>query len=174
LFCFILSCWNFPNQIISYNAIDIFENLTMNRGALTSVESFWSYNAKVIAYWTIFLIKINKIINRNFTQIQRCTMLLESNRWVGFNEIYFIIFILKVWKILNFEWILLLKIQTNYNKLGLKGKWVECVHTWGQQHMLPYVSMKEGSLFCFVIMIFPKPWCLRLCYGSYHQKTLNE
>ncbi len=25
-------------------------NLTMNRGALTWVESFWSYNAKVIDY----------------------------------------------------------------------------------------------------------------------------
>jgi hypothetical protein len=47
-FCFILSFWNFPNQITSYNAIDIFENLTMNRGALTWVESFWNYNAKVI------------------------------------------------------------------------------------------------------------------------------
>jgi hypothetical protein len=53
-FCFIKSCWNFQNQIISYNAIDIFLNLTMNRGALTWVENFWSYNAKVIDYWTIF------------------------------------------------------------------------------------------------------------------------
>jgi hypothetical protein len=50
LFCFILSCWNFPNQITSYNAIGIFENLRMNRGALTWVEKFWSYNAKVIDY----------------------------------------------------------------------------------------------------------------------------
>jgi hypothetical protein len=63
LFCSILSCWNFPNQITSYNAIDIFENLTKNRGALTLVEIFWSYNAKVIAYWTILKIIINKIIN---------------------------------------------------------------------------------------------------------------
>jgi len=39
-FCFILSRWNFLNQIISYNAIDTFENLTMNRGALTWVEIF--------------------------------------------------------------------------------------------------------------------------------------
>jgi hypothetical protein len=38
----------------------------MNRGALTWVEMFWSYSAKVIDYWTIFLININKIINRNF------------------------------------------------------------------------------------------------------------
>jgi hypothetical protein len=34
----------------SYNAIDIFENLIMNRGALTWVEMFWSYKAKVIDY----------------------------------------------------------------------------------------------------------------------------
>jgi hypothetical protein len=50
LFCFILSCQNFSNQIASYNAIDIFENLTMNRGVLTWVKFFWSYNAKVIDY----------------------------------------------------------------------------------------------------------------------------
>jgi hypothetical protein len=53
-FCFILSCWNFLNQITSYNVIDIFENLTMNSDALNWVEMFWSYNAKVIDYWTIF------------------------------------------------------------------------------------------------------------------------
>jgi hypothetical protein len=34
--------------------------------------------------------------------------------------------------------------------------------------------MKEGNLFCFVIMISPKPWCFRLCYGIYHQKKFNE
>jgi hypothetical protein len=71
-FCFILLCWNFPNQITSYNVIDIFENLTMHTDALTWVEIFWSYNANVIDYLTIFLINIDKIINRNFTQIQRC------------------------------------------------------------------------------------------------------
>jgi len=54
-----------------------------------------------------------------------------------------------------------------------KGKWVDCVRTWGQHHILPYLSMKEGSLFCFVIMIFSKPWCLGLCYGTYHQKVLS-
>jgi hypothetical protein len=44
----------------------------MNRGALTWVEMFWNYNAKVIVYSTIFLININKILNRNFTRIQMC------------------------------------------------------------------------------------------------------
>jgi len=78
-FCFILSCWNFLNQIASYNAIDIFENLTMNRGALTWVEIFWSYNAKVIDYWTIFLEKINKIINKKFIWVQSVFGNLESS-----------------------------------------------------------------------------------------------
>jgi hypothetical protein len=40
LFCFVLSCWNFPNQITLCNVIVIFENLTMSRGALTWVDIF--------------------------------------------------------------------------------------------------------------------------------------
>jgi hypothetical protein len=42
-------------------------------------------------------------------------------------------------------------------KIGIKTKNELCVHTCGQQHMLCYLSMKEGNLFCFVIMISPKP-----------------
>jgi len=42
-----LRCFK-PNA--SYNAIGIFENLTMNRGALIWFEIFGSYNAKVIDY----------------------------------------------------------------------------------------------------------------------------
>jgi hypothetical protein len=37
-------------EIASCNAFDVFENLTMNKGALTWVENFWSYNAKAIIY----------------------------------------------------------------------------------------------------------------------------
>ncbi len=56
----------------------------MSRGALTWVEIFWNYNAKVIDYQTILLIKINKIINKHYTQIQICTWciwkaIIESN-----------------------------------------------------------------------------------------------
>jgi hypothetical protein len=58
------SCWDFPNQIASCNAFDIFKNMTMNRGALTWVELFWSYDAKVIDYWTILSTKFNIIINK--------------------------------------------------------------------------------------------------------------
>ncbi len=40
----------FPKPNYFIYAIDIFENLTMNRGAVTWVEMFWNYNAKVIDY----------------------------------------------------------------------------------------------------------------------------
>jgi len=136
LFCFILSCWNYSNQIVSYNAIDIFENLTMDRGASTWIEEFWSYNAKVIDHWIIFLININKIINRNFTRIQRCTWYC----WKVITKLNLIKFISQFsylkWKILNFEWKFLLKIQTNYNKLGLEEKmnWM-CSHSGPTTHV---------------------------------------
>ncbi len=152
MFCFILSCWNFPNQITSYNAIDIFKNLTMNRGAQIWVEKFWSYNAKAIDYWTIFLIKINKIIKKKFRSNPKVYLvLLESNSWIRFNEIYFIIFILNMWKILNFEWILLLKIQNFYNKLGLERKmsWV-CSHLGLTTHAT-LLSYPWRKVVCFVL-----------------------
>jgi hypothetical protein len=61
-------------------------------------------------------------------------------------------------------------------KIGFKKENELSVFTLGgQQHMLQYLSMKEGSLFCFVIMISSKSQCkFRLCYGTYHQKVLNE
>jgi hypothetical protein len=37
-------------EIASCNAVDVFENLTMSRGALTWVDNVWSYNAKVLDY----------------------------------------------------------------------------------------------------------------------------
>jgi hypothetical protein len=45
----------------------------MNRGALTWVEIFWSYNAKVIDYSTMFLVNMIKIKNKIFIRIQRHT-----------------------------------------------------------------------------------------------------
>jgi len=67
----------------------------------------------------------------------------------------------------------------NSNKLqqiGFRKENELSVFTFGANNtcMLPYLSMKEGNLFCFVIIIFPKPRCLRLCSGTYHQKALNE
>jgi hypothetical protein len=40
-------------------------------------------------------------------------ILLESPQQVRFNKVHFTIFRTKVWKILIFEWVLLLEIQTN-------------------------------------------------------------
>jgi len=60
-------------------------------------------------------------------------VLLESALEVRFNRVYFTIFRAGLWKILNFEWILLLEIQTNCKNLGLGGKInraPKCVHTW--------------------------------------------
>jgi len=54
----------FPKPNASCNAIDIFENLTLSKGALTWVENFSSYNAKIIDYWTIFLINVYKVVNK--------------------------------------------------------------------------------------------------------------
>jgi hypothetical protein len=60
LFCFIKSCWNFQNQIASYNAIDIFENLTMNRGCTDLGWEFLELQYK--GYWLLshFLITLVK------------------------------------------------------------------------------------------------------------------
>jgi len=63
---------------------------------------------------------------------------LESCQQVRFNGVYFTIFRTKVWKILLFEWILLLKIQTNCKNWVWKEKSVEpsmCSHM-GQWHKL--------------------------------------
>jgi hypothetical protein len=145
-FCFVVLCWNFPNQIVSCNAIDIFENLTMSTSALTWVENFWSYDVKVIDYWTILLVNIHKIINKNYIRIRRyiwCCWkvvveldLMKFISWFSYLKVM-------VWKILNFEWIFLLKTQKNYKKLGLKRKmsWV-CSHLGPTTHVT--LSIHEG------------------------------
>jgi hypothetical protein len=53
------------------------------------------------------------------------TVLVESPRWARFNRVYFTIFLANVWKILIFEWILLLKIQINCKIWVWKEKTIE-------------------------------------------------
>jgi predicted ABC-type exoprotein transport system permease subunit len=58
-------------------------------------------------------------------------MLLESPHQVRSNRCYFTIFRATVWKILIFEWILLLEVQTNSKNWVWKEKSVElsmCSH----------------------------------------------
>jgi hypothetical protein len=52
-------------------------------------------------------------------------MLLESPLQVSFNRVYFIIFEVEVWKMLIFEWILLLEIQKNCKNWVWYGKSAE-------------------------------------------------
>ncbi len=140
LFCFILSCWNFPKKITSYNAIDIFGNLAMNKGALTWVEIFWSYNAKVIDYWTNFLININKFINRNCNWIQRCTWccwkvitkldLMKFISWFSYLRCG------KYWVLNEFFCWKFKQIIANWVK---KGKWVVCSHLGPTTHVTLFI-----------------------------------
>jgi hypothetical protein len=37
-----------------------------------------------------------------------------------------------------------------------------------------HLSMKQGSLFCFVMLRYPKPWCLRLCSCYLQKSSLNR
>jgi hypothetical protein len=142
LFCFNLSSWNFPNQITLYNAIDIFENLTMNKGALSWVEDFSSYNAKVIDYWTIF--SLNFLTNQDWKlhwNLEVFLVLLESLHQVWFNKVDFVILKPKMWTILlNFGWVCI--VVENSNKLQ-KGVWkensIECIQTWAND--IGYISV---------------------------------
>jgi hypothetical protein len=128
-FCFILSCWDLPNQDASCH---IWVSLESSHWAQVHwLESVWSYCVEeAIDYWTIFSTKTENCIGI----LGAFVMLLESPWQVRFNRHYFTIFRAKVWKIYIFlEWILLLEIQTKLQKLGLEGKisWaLKCVHTW--------------------------------------------
>jgi hypothetical protein len=105
----------------------------VSRGALTWFEIAWSYGVEAIDYWIIFSIKILIQLKLKIVlEFGAFLALLESSSWVRFNKVYFTIFRAKVWKILTFEWILLLEIQTNCEKNWvLKEKSVEpsmCSH----------------------------------------------
>jgi hypothetical protein len=100
----------------------------MSRGA-----SRWFYNVltyddgEVIDCWIFFSLKIH--LNQNSKlkgNLGALMILLESTHCGRFNEIYLENFRARRWEILNFECFLSLKIQFNYQKINLKGKfsWV--------------------------------------------------
>jgi hypothetical protein len=76
-------------------------------------------------------------------------VLLESPQQVRFYEVYFTIFKAKVWKILIFEWILLLKIQTNC-KLSLEGKFNRAFNVFTLPNLETFNSknMKNKECLC--------------------------
>jgi hypothetical protein len=99
--------------------------------------------------------KLNRIETENCIGIWECFSWCcwKALCWVKFIRVYFTIFRAKVWKILSFEWILLLEIQSNCkSRLGRKNTWAlnvfilpncqifnsenvknkECVDTWAK------------------------------------------
>jgi hypothetical protein len=82
--------------------------------------------------WKLLIIELSSQWKLNKIKTENCigtwgafVVLVESPRWARFNRVYFTIFLAKVWKILIFEWILLLKIQTNCKNWVWKEKSID-------------------------------------------------
>jgi hypothetical protein len=89
----------------------------------------------------IYISKLNVIWN-----LGAFLVLLKSPWWARFNRVNFTIFRAKMWKILIFEWILLLKIQTNYKNWVSKEKSVKlsmCSHL-GQRPCYTSYALYNG------------------------------
>ncbi len=101
---------------------------------LVSLESSWWVGVHKLGLrlfgatvWTIIeplsQWKLNKIENWKVYWNLGVFLVLSESLWdFIFNRVYFTIFRAKVWKIFIFEWILLLKIQTNRKNLSLEGR----------------------------------------------------
>ncbi len=137
LFCFVLSSWDLLNCSTSCHSLGIFRKLWW-------VGVHWLGLRLIGAMvWKLLLVepfsqwKLNRIETKNCIEILGTFLVFsESPREVRFNRFYFTIFRAKMWKILICEWILLLKIQTNYKNCVGKEKSVEpsmCSHL-GQHH----------------------------------------
>jgi hypothetical protein len=132
-------------QIVALHAtllISLESSQWVSRGALTWFETVWSYGVKVIDYWTIFSMKTKQNWNwKLYWNLGEFLLLLESPQQVRFNRVYFTTFRDKVWKILIFDWILLLKTGFGrknqlspqcvhiYIYIYVYIYW-KCVHTW--------------------------------------------
>jgi hypothetical protein len=112
-------CWDLPTRVFHAALLVSLESSWWVRW----FETVWSYGVEAIDYWTKFSMKIKK--NKKwklYWNLGVLVILLESPQQVRCNKVHFTIFRTKVWKILIFEWILLLEIETNWNKLGWEGK----------------------------------------------------
>jgi hypothetical protein len=118
----------------SCSALGIYEEYSMSRGAPT--------------WWMLLIIepfsqsKLNKIKTENyFWNLEVFLVLVESPWRVRFNKVYFTIFRAKVWKILIFEWILLVFLEISILKIWK----IKNVFTLGLTTQATLVAMKEGS-----------------------------
>ncbi len=109
---------------------------------MTWFETVWSYDVGSFFQW-----KLNKVqTEKLYWNLGVFLVCLKSLRQVRFYRIDFTIFRAKVWKILIFEWILLLEIQANCKNWVWKEKSVKLVHIaefwnfqfWNCAHMFFY------------------------------------
>jgi hypothetical protein len=137
-FCFLFLHWDLPNHDASCHNLGIFGNLSMSRVHQLGLRLFEA------TVWKLLIIKarsqwnLNKIKTEHYMDLGVFLVLLENLWWVKFNKVYFTIFKAKVWKILVFECILLMEIQTNCKNWFRKEKSVKpsmCSHL-GQWHCL--------------------------------------
>jgi len=89
----------------------------------------------------------------------------------NFKKKYFTIFWAKLWKILNFEWILFLEIQTNYQKNWVwKEKSIEpsmCSHLAQTAQAILVIMKKEVANLCLIKRVF-------VCFTFKSKWTYNE
>ncbi len=150
LFCFVLFCFvchterSVKPRHFMLCTLGIFRKLSMtSRCALTWFETVWSYGAEAIDYWTIFSIKIKSKPKSKLQTVLEFegVLYIVGKLWEGvrFIKVYFTISRAKVWKILIFEWILLLKIQTNYKN------WVWTFELWTEKSVEPSTCSHLGQ-----------------------------
>jgi len=122
----------------------------------------WWKNSRI---WLISSLKIKLNPSWKFRRKWNVHLvLLERSWWAGFNGIYLVRIGFKMWEILIFKWFLPLKIQINFKKpsFGRKNQ-LRTWYTWANNTSHTNLSMKEGILFCFVVMRSTELGCFRLC-----------
>jgi hypothetical protein len=142
LFCFVLPHWDLPNHDASCHNLGIFENLSMSRVHQLGLRLFEDTVWKLLIIKPWFPWNLNKIKTEHCMDLGVFLVLLENLWRVKFNKVYFTIFKAKVWKILIFEWILLMEIQTNCKNWFWKEKSVEpsmCSHLGQWHHLHLYI-----------------------------------
>jgi len=127
LFCFVAMRSTEPGCFRWF--LGVFGKLSMRRGAWACFHDVWTCGAKVLEYWMISSLKIKLNCSWKFRRNWNVPLvLLERSWWAGFNGIYLVRFGFRMWELLIFKWLLLLKIQINSQKPGFGRKYQ--LRTW--------------------------------------------
>jgi len=131
----------------SCHTFGIFRKLLMSRVALTWFEIVWNYSVKAIDH----SMKIKWNWNcKLYWNLGALLVLLESPWQIKSNRFYFTIFRARVWKILIFERILLIEIQTNCKNWVWKENLVEpsmCSYLGADGIGYTSLFMKQNNFF---------------------------